>query len=41
MVLGAFECMNNVNFEKKLVNGNIVLDVFYYLSEITTHTSNF
>ena len=30
MVLGTLECMNNANFErkKKLVNDNIVLDVF-------------
>ena len=28
MVLGAFECMNNANFEKKIVNNNIVLDAF-------------
>ena len=27
-VLGALGCMNNANFEKKLVNDNIVLDVF-------------
>ena len=35
MVLGALGCMNNVDFEKKVVNDNIVLDVFIYLSEIT------
>jgi hypothetical protein len=28
MVLGALRCMNNADFEKKLVNNNIVLDVF-------------
>ena len=28
MVLGAFRCMNNENLEKKIVNDNIVLDVF-------------
>ena len=28
MVLGAPGCMNIVDFEKKLVNDNIVLDVF-------------
>ena len=28
MVLGALGCMNNADFEKKLVNDNIVLDVF-------------
>jgi hypothetical protein len=34
--------MNNADFggEKKL-NGNIVQDVFYYLSGIMTRTSNF
>ena len=41
MVLDALGCMNNVDFEKKkLVNDNIVLDVVYYSSEITIHTSN-
>ena len=28
MVLGALGCMNNMDFEKKLVNDHIVLDVF-------------
>ena len=28
MVLGALWCMNNADFENKLVNDNIVLDVF-------------
>ena len=28
MVLGAPGCMHNVDFEKKIVNDNIVLDVF-------------
>ena len=28
MVLGALGCMNNADFEKQLVNDNIVLDVF-------------
>ena len=39
MVLGALGCMNNADFEKKVVNDNIVPDVFiiYYLS---THTNN-
>ena len=40
MVLGALGCVNNADFERKLVNDNIMLDVFYYLSEITTRTSN-
>ena len=33
-------CMNNADFENKLVNDNIVLGFFYYLSEIIIHTSN-
>ena len=28
MVLGALKCMDNVDFQKELVNDNIVLDVF-------------
>ena len=28
MVLGALGCMNNADFVKKIVNDNIVLDVF-------------
>jgi hypothetical protein len=28
MVLGAHGCVNNVDFEKKWLNDNIVLDVF-------------
>ena len=40
MVLGALGCVNNADFERKLVNDNIMLDVFYYLSEITTLTNN-
>ena len=28
MELGALGCMNNVDFERKLANDNIVLDVF-------------
>jgi hypothetical protein len=28
LVLDAFGCMNNADFEKKLVNDNIVLDMF-------------
>ena len=39
MNLGALGCMNNEDLEK-LVNDNIVLDVFYYLSEFTTRTSD-
>ena len=32
-MLRALECMNNAEFEKKkLVNDNIVLDVFMYFS---------
>ena len=27
-VLGALECMNNVDFEKNLLHDNIVLDMF-------------
>ena len=33
MVLGALGCMNNADFEKKISKN-------YYLSEITTRTSN-
>ena len=28
MVLGALGCINNADFENRLVNDNIVLDVF-------------
>ena len=40
MVLGALGCMNNSDFEKKLVNDNILQRSVYYTSEITTCTSN-
>ena len=37
MVLAALECMNNGNFEKKIVN-DIVLDVFIICQDIMTCT---
>ena len=39
MVLGALGCMNNAEVEKKkLVNDNIVLDVFIICQKLRTHT---
>ena len=31
MVLGVLGCMNNADFEKKIVNYNIVLNVFHII----------
>ena len=39
MVLGALECMNNADFEK-INKRQHCARCIYYLSEITTHTSN-
>ena len=37
MVLGALGCMNNADFEKKKLNGNIVLDVFLLICQKLRH----
>ena len=42
MVLGALKCMSNADFEKKKIsNWQHCARCVYYLSEITTCTSNF
>ena len=40
MLLGALGCMNNADFEEKNSKRQHCLRSVYYLSEITTRTSN-
>ena len=37
MVLGALGCMNNADFERKIVNDNIVLDVLIIVGNNPTY----
>ena len=37
MGIGALGCMNNADFEKKIVNDNIVLDVFLICQKFDTY----
>ena len=41
MVLGALGYMNNADFEKKIVNDNIVLDVFIICQKLRYIHSDF